>query len=78
MQALQAATLNAAKFFNQTASLCSVTKGKFADLVLLNGNPLEDIRNTTKISAVVVNGRFLNRPELNKILAEIEAAANKK
>jgi imidazolonepropionase-like amidohydrolase len=78
MQALQAATLNPAKFFNQLASFGTVEKGKFADLVLLNANPLEDIRNTTKISAVVINGRFLDRPELDSILAEIEAAANKK
>ena len=77
MQALQAATLNPAKFFNQTASFGTVEKGKFADLVLLNANPLEDIRNTTKISAVVVNGRLLDRHELDAILAGIEAAANK-
>jgi imidazolonepropionase-like amidohydrolase len=78
MQALQAATLNPAKFFNQTASVGSVEKGKFADLILLDANPLEDIRNTTKISAVVMNGRFLNRPELDKILGEIEDAASKR
>jgi imidazolonepropionase-like amidohydrolase len=78
MQALQAATLSPAKFFNQTASFGSVERGKVADLVLLNGNPLEDIRNTTKISAVVVNGRFLDRQPLDRILAEIEAAANRK
>ena len=78
MQALQAATINPARFFNQLASFGTVEKGKFADIVLLDANPLEDIRNTTKISAVVMNGRFLNRQELDKILAEIEAAANKK
>ena len=76
-QALQAATLNPAKFFNQLASFGTVEKGKFADLVLLDANPRADIRNTTKINAVVVNGRFLNREELNRILAEIEAAASK-
>jgi imidazolonepropionase-like amidohydrolase len=78
MQALQAATLNPAKFFNQLDSLGTVEKGKFADLVLLNANPLEDIRNTTKINAVVVTGRFLDRQRLDSMLAEIEAAANKK
>lgn len=74
MQALQVATLNPAKFFNQLASSGSVEKGKFADLVLLDANPLEDIRNTTKISGVVVDGRFLDRKELDSILAEISAA----
>lgn len=43
-----------------------------------NANPLEDIRNTTKISGVVVNGRFLGRQELDNILAEVEATANRK
>ena len=78
MQALQAATLNPAKFFNQTPSHGSVEKGKFADLVLLAANPLKDIRNTTKISAVVMNGRLLNRHALDNILLEIEDAANGK
>lgn len=78
MQALQAATLNPAKFFNQLASSGTVEKGKLADLVLLNADPLKDIHNTTKISSVVVNGRFLDRQQLDSMLAEIEAAANSK
>jgi imidazolonepropionase-like amidohydrolase len=41
--------------------------GKIADLVLLEVNPLEDIRNTRKISAVVVNGKIFGKPELQKI-----------
>ena len=78
MQALQAATLNPAKFFNQTALYGAVERGHVADLVLLDANPLDDIVNTTKISAVVMNGRFLNRHELDNILSEIEEAAKKK
>lgn len=76
LQALQSATLSPAKFFNQFDSLGTVALGKFADLVLLDASPLEDIRNATRISAVVVNGRFLDRQELDGILSEIEAAAN--
>ena len=78
LQALQAATLNPAKFFDRLASFGTIEKGKFADLVLLDANPLADIRNTTKIRAVVVNGRFLDRPELDRILSEIETAAGGK
>jgi imidazolonepropionase-like amidohydrolase len=46
--------------------------GKAADLVLLDQNPLEDIANTRKISAVIANGRVFRRPELDAML---EAAA---
>jgi imidazolonepropionase-like amidohydrolase len=53
----------------------TIEKGKLADLVLLDANPLDDIRNTQKISAVVVNGRYLSRADLDKMLAGVEAAA---
>lgn len=78
MQALQAATLHPAKFFNKLESLGTVEKEKIADLVLLDANPLENIRNTQRISAVIVNGRYFPKEALQKMLAEVEAAANKK
>jgi imidazolonepropionase-like amidohydrolase len=68
MQALQSATLNAARYLGIRDAFGSVEVGKIADLVLLEGNPLEDIRNTRKISAVVVNGKIFGKPELQKIL----------
>lgn len=75
MQALQSATLNPAKFLNRTRTMGTIGKGKVADLLLLDANPLLDIRNTKKISAVVVNGRLLNRQTLDRMLSEIESAA---
>lgn len=42
--------------------------------MLLEANPLEDIRNTTKINAVVLNGRLLDRKALDQLLAELETA----
>src|SRR5579862_2055205 len=54
MQALQTATLNPAKFMGRTADLGTIEKGKLADLVLLDANPLEDIANTQKIRGVVL------------------------
>jgi hypothetical protein len=41
------------------------------DLVLREANPLEDIRNTREIAAVVVAGQYYSRPELDKMLARI-------
>src|SRR6266436_2775336 len=67
MQGLQSATLNAARYLGITDAFGTVELGKTADLVLLEGNPLEDIRNTRKISAVVVNGKIFGKPELQKI-----------
>jgi imidazolonepropionase-like amidohydrolase len=75
MEALQTATLNPVKFLGLENQLGTVEKGKLADLVLLNANPLEDIRNTQKIAAVIVNGRYLSRADLDKMLARIEATA---
>jgi len=47
-------------------------------LVLLDANPLDDIRNTQKIAAVIVNGRYFSRMDLDKMLAGVEAAAREK
>src|SRR5438270_2787431 len=78
VEALQTATLNPAKFLGREDQLGTVEKGKLADLVLLEANPLEDIRNTQQIAGVVVNGRYLSRAELDKMLAAVEAAASAK
>ncbi len=78
MEALQAATCNPAKFLNMADSLGTVEKGKLADLVLLDANPLDDINNTQKIAAVVRNGKLFSQAELQKLLAEVETAASKK
>lgn len=44
--------------------------GKVANLVLLDANPLEDIRNTQKIRGVILRGNFLDRPKLDELLAQ--------
>ena len=76
LQALQCATINPARFLNRSRSFGTIEKGKVADLVLLDANPLVNIRNTQKINAVVVNGRLLNRQKLDTMLSEIESAAH--
>jgi imidazolonepropionase-like amidohydrolase len=74
-EALQTATLNPAKFLGMEDRLGTIEKGKLADLVLLDANPLDDIRNTQKIAGVIANGRYFSRADLDKILAGVEAAA---
>jgi imidazolonepropionase-like amidohydrolase len=78
MEALQTATLNPAKFLGRTNDLGTVEAGKLADLVLLDSNPLDDIRNTQKISAVVLRGRYFSRADLDGILKNVEAIAREK
>jgi imidazolonepropionase-like amidohydrolase len=77
MEALQTATSNPARFLGREARLGSVEPGKIADLVLLSANPLEDIRNTRKISIVVANGRLFDRAALDQILMHVETAAKR-
>lgn len=68
-QALAAATINPARFFEWDDAMGSIEKGKVADLVMLDANPLDDIRNTRKIRAVFARGRYFSRHELDQILA---------
>ena len=75
MEALQTATSNAAKFLGMESSLGSIETGKIADLVLLTANPLDDIHNTQKINAVIVNGRLFDRADLDHILSQVEKSA---
>jgi len=75
MEALQTATLNPAKFLGRENELGTIEKGKLADMVLLDANPLDDIRNTQKIAAVIVNGRGYARADLDKMLADVQKAS---
>jgi imidazolonepropionase-like amidohydrolase len=67
-EALRAATLAPARFMNATDSLGAVAPGKLADLVLLNGNPLVNIRNTRRIAAAFFNGKYIDAAERLKLL----------
>jgi hypothetical protein len=73
-EALRTATYNPAQFLGATDSLGTVAKGKVADLVLLDANPLVDIRNTRRISAVIANGRLFDRPALDQLLNRVQTA----
>ena len=75
LEALQTATLNPARFLGRESELGTIEKGKLADMVLLDANPLEDIRNTQKIAGVFADGRYFSRSDLDKMLAEVEKQA---
>ena len=77
LEALQAATLNPAIYFHKRAEFGTVEVGKAADLVFLEGNPLQDIHNTQQIAAVVTAGRYLDREKIHRLLSEADGLARK-
>ena len=68
-QALAAATRSPAEFLRASKEWGTIERGKRADLLLLAGNPLEDIRNTGRIEAVVLGGRWLDGAERGRMIA---------
>jgi imidazolonepropionase-like amidohydrolase len=76
IEALRTATLNPARFLHLSDSLGTVEKGNLADLVLLDADPLTNIRNTRRIRAVVANGRLYDRKALNALLDASARVAN--
>jgi imidazolonepropionase-like amidohydrolase len=74
-EVLQSATRGAAQFLGRERDLGTVEPGKAADLVLLDASPLENIANTQRITAVVRHGKYLDRGDLDKLLAGAKSAA---
>jgi imidazolonepropionase-like amidohydrolase len=75
LAALQAATRNPAVYLGR-ADLGAIEPGKLADLVLLDADPTQDIRNTRKIAAVVQAGKLYPRATLNGMIEDVERLAN--
>jgi imidazolonepropionase-like amidohydrolase len=71
MQALQTATVNPARFLRIDAG--AVEEGKFADLVLLDADPLVDIHNTRRIHAVILRGKLLDSSVLQTLLKSAQS-----
>lgn len=67
-EALRAATLEPANYFVMRDSVGAIATGQEADLVLLDANPLRDIRNVRRISAVVANGRLFSGDDRKRLL----------
>lgn len=70
---LVSGTRNVGDYFANEDSFGTIEKGKRADLILLEANPLEDITNVSKLAGVMVNGRWYPRADLDKRLAAIES-----
>jgi imidazolonepropionase-like amidohydrolase len=68
-EALRTATINPARYLNLELTHGTIARGKIADLVVLDSDPLADIRNTQRIRAVVVRGKVLDRKRLDVMLA---------
>ncbi len=69
--ALEAGTKNPSAFFGTLDKVGTIEKGKRADLILLDANPLENISNTEKRSGVMLKGKYYTQTEMNKWLDEI-------
>ncbi|WP_036155359.1 amidohydrolase family protein [Maribacter forsetii] len=68
LQILQSATINGAELMGKLNTLGTIEANKEADMVILNSNPLLDVKATQDIYAVVNNGQYLNRKDLDSIL----------
>ncbi len=67
MEALATATINPARYFGMEADIGSLEPGKLADLVVLDANPLEDIRTSDRVSMIMLDGRLYDSKTLNEV-----------
>ena len=62
-------------FYDRTGDYGSVQPGRLADLVMLEENPLADIRNTRTITGVLADGRYLSPADLDRLRATLKQRA---
>ena len=76
MEALQAATINGAQYIGMDKEIGSLEEGKLADLIVLEKNPLEDIKNSESVIYTMVNGRLFDAKTMNQLGNEAEERTN--
>jgi hypothetical protein len=67
--ALRSATIDAARFSGREREYGSIEAGKMADMILLDADPLADVRSTARIAGLFFNGQYLDRAALDELLA---------
>ena len=67
LEALKVATINGANYLGMEHALGSIEEGKLADLIVIDGNPLEDIRSTENVEYTMINGRLYDSSTMNEI-----------
>ena len=73
MEALRAATLDAAEFLGMEGQFGTIEAGREADFLLLDANPVQDIGHTKDIHALIYRGQYLNRDRLDGMLESIKS-----
>ncbi len=76
MQAIESATKTPAEFMGMQNCLGTIEKGKIADIVLLDANPLDNINNIRKVNSVIVQGKYITPKMRQEILQNIERKVN--
>jgi imidazolonepropionase-like amidohydrolase len=71
-QALQTGTVNVAKYLHRENESGTIKTGNIADLILINGNPLERVENTQAITGVMLDGKWMDRSYLDAALKKLE------
>ena len=73
-EALRAATANAAEFLGTADRVGTVTTGKRADLLLLEADPLKDVKNANRRAGLMIRGQWITESELRKMLDDLVAS----
>ena len=71
-EALKTSIINGPKFFNKEKFYGSIKKGKISDLLILDANPLKDIKNIQTVNGIVLRGKVFDKNELNKMLETLK------